>query len=196
MSRPNGTEEDDDPEDLEGLTPAHKLNKATVLSKATEYIRHLEKRNKRLHDELTTLKGRLESYEKMAISGPMALHGAVGTPDGSRYQEDPFLHAHGLPMGGPPQGMIPVPENIAALQRGLPPQQHYASAYPSYAGGARQSVTGPPMVNGRRTSAMMGKLMVGSLAGLMVLEGLVEREQSQEDPAGRGLFAVPINHWA
>jgi hypothetical protein len=103
------------------------------------------------------------------------------------------MHAHGLPMGGPPQGMIPVPENIAALQRGLPPQQHYASAYPPYAGGARQPVTGPPMVNGRRTSAMMGKLMVGSLAGLMVLEGLVEREQSQEDPAGRGLFAVPIN---
>jgi hypothetical protein len=56
MSRPNGTEEDDDPEDLEGLTPAHKLNKATVLSKATEYIRHLEKRNKRLQDEVNTLK--------------------------------------------------------------------------------------------------------------------------------------------
>jgi hypothetical protein len=193
MSRPNGTEEDDDPEDLEGLTPAHKLNKATVLSKATEYIRHLEKRNKRMQDELTTLKTRLESYEKMAISGPMALHGGVGTPDGSRYQEDPFMQSHGLSMGGPPQGMIPVPENIAALQRGLPPQQHYASAYPPYAGGARPPATGPPMVNGRRTSAMMGKLMVGSLAGLMVLEGLVEREQSQEQPAGRGLFALPIH---
>jgi hypothetical protein len=193
MSRPNGTEEDDDPEDLEGLTPAHKLNKATVLSKATEYIRHLEKRNKRLQDELTTLKTRLESYEKMAISGPMALHGGVGTPDGSRYQEDPFMQSHGLSMGGPPQGMIPVPDNIAALQRGLPPQQHYAHAYPPYAGGARQTATGPPMVNGRRTSAMMGKLMVGSLAGLMVLEGFVEREKSQEEPAGRGLFALPIH---
>jgi hypothetical protein len=193
MSRPNGTEEDDDPEDLEGLTPAHKLNKATVLSKATEYIRHLEKRNKRLQDELTTLKTRLESYEKMAISGPMALHGGVGTPEGSRYQEDPFMQSHGLSMGGAPQGMIPVPDNIAALQRGLPPQQHYAHAYPPYAGGARQAATGPPMVNGRRTSAMMGKLMVGSLAGLMVLEGLVEREKSQGEPAGRGLFALPIH---
>jgi hypothetical protein len=49
------------------------------------------------------------------------------------------------------------------------------------------------MVNGRRNGAMMGKLMVGSLAGLMVLEGLVEREQSQEEPAGRGLFALPID---
>lgn len=191
MSRPNGTEEDDDPEDLEGLTPAHKLNKATVLSKATEYIRHLEKRNKRLLDEVTTLKERLESYEKMAISGPMALHGSISTPDGTRYHDDPFTPMNGLPMGGPPQGMIPVPDNISALQRGLPPQQHYAHAYPQYANGRPSA--GPPMVNGRRSGAMMGKLMVGSLAGLMVLEGFASREQSQEDPAGRGLFALPVN---
>ncbi|KAH6625307.1 hypothetical protein C7974DRAFT_198570 [Boeremia exigua] len=190
MSRPNGTEEDDDPEDLEGLTPAHKLNKATVLSKATEYIRHLEKRNKRLTDEVTTLKGRIESYEKMAISGPMTLHGTVSTPDGSRFQEDPF--AHHMPMSGPPQGMIPVPENIRALQQGLPPQQHYAHAYPQYPGQGRP-VQGPPMVNGRRSSAMMGKLMVGSLAGLMILEGISTKEQSQDEPSGRGLFALPIN---
>lgn len=32
-------------EDLEGLTPALKLNKASVLTKATEYIHHLEKKN-------------------------------------------------------------------------------------------------------------------------------------------------------
>ncbi|KAF1945997.1 sterol regulatory element binding protein-like protein Sre1 [Clathrospora elynae] len=191
MSRPNGKEEDDDPEDLEGLTPAHKLNKATVLSKATEYIRHLEKRNKRLQDELTTMQGRVESYEKMSISGPMTLHGAVSTPDGTRYHDDPFTQTHGLPMGGPPQGMIPVPDNIAALQRGLPPQQHYAPAYPPGYGG--RPAPGPPMVHGRRNGAMMGKLMVGSLAGLMVLEGLVEREHSEEEPAGRGLFALPIN---
>lgn len=39
MSRGNGAnEEDDDPEDLEGLTPAHKLNKATVLSKVRSFI--------------------------------------------------------------------------------------------------------------------------------------------------------------
>lgn len=31
--------------DLEGLTPASKLNKASVLTKATEYIKHLEKKN-------------------------------------------------------------------------------------------------------------------------------------------------------
>ncbi|KAL1592840.1 Clr6 histone deacetylase associated PHD protein-2 Cph2 [Paraconiothyrium brasiliense] len=192
MSRGAGAnEEDDDPEDLEGLTPAHKLNKATVLSKATEYIRHLEKRNKRLQDEVTTLQGRIESYEKMAISGPMTLHGPMGTPDGSRYQQDdPFTPSHSMSMSGPPQGMIPVPEHIAQMRQGLPPQPHYAPAYPPYAGGSRP---GPPMVNGRRNNSMVGKLMVGSLAGLMILEGLVEREQSQEDSDGRGLLALPFN---
>ncbi|KAF1967912.1 hypothetical protein BU23DRAFT_559067 [Bimuria novae-zelandiae CBS 107.79] len=192
MTRANGAnEEADDAEDLDGLTPAHKLNKATVLSKATEYIRHLEKRNKRLQEEVTTLQGRIESYEKMAISGPMTLHGPMGTPDGNRYQQDDhFAPSHNMQMSGPPQGMIPVPEHIAQMRQGLPPQQHYAPAYPPYAGGSRP---GPPMVNGRRQNSVVGKLMVGSLAGLMILEGLVEREQSQEESGGRGLFALPFN---
>uniref|UniRef100_A0A060T433 ARAD1C01452p n=1 Tax=Blastobotrys adeninivorans TaxID=409370 RepID=A0A060T433_BLAAD len=42
--------------DLEGLTPASKLNKATVLTKATEYILHLQNRNEQLTKELEDLK--------------------------------------------------------------------------------------------------------------------------------------------
>jgi hypothetical protein len=195
MSRGNGQgEEEDDPEDLEGLTPAHKLNKATVLSKATEYIRHLEKRNKHLQEEVDTLRTRIDSYEKMAVSGPMLLHGSVGTPDGNRFQEDPFAPPHGMSMSGPPQGMIPVPEHIANLRQGLPPQQHFAPAYPPYSGASRSAQSGPPIINGRRNNnGMMSKLMVGSLAGLMVLEGFGQREHSKEQPADRGLFALPIN---
>ena len=196
MSRVNGNgEEEDDPEDLEGLTPAHKLNKATVLSKATEYIRHLEKRNKRLQDEVVALKSRVDSYEKLAISGSMALHSGVGTPDGNRYQEDPFAPPTGIPISGPPQGLIPVPESMASLHRGIPPQQHYAPAYPTYtSAGSRSGLSGPPLINGRRSSGMMGKLMVGSLAGLMILEGLAEHEQSSgQAPARRGLLALPTS---
>jgi len=55
-------------EDLQGLTPAHKLNKATVLSKATEYIAHLEKRNKLLTKENTSLKSRVEAFEILMLS--------------------------------------------------------------------------------------------------------------------------------
>ncbi|KAI5962756.1 CPH2 [Candida theae] len=37
--------------DLEGITPASKLNKASILTKATEYIRHLEQKNAVLKDQ-------------------------------------------------------------------------------------------------------------------------------------------------
>ncbi|KAF2502386.1 hypothetical protein BU16DRAFT_554447 [Lophium mytilinum] len=200
MSRGNGTgEEEDDPEDLEGLTPAHKLNKATVLSKATEYIRHLEKRNKRLADELQACKARLDNMEKIAMSGPpMGMSNvAIHTPDGMQYHHDPFDHMQRrTPASGPPQGMIPVPESIANLHRGMANQPHYApqGGYPTYSNAPqRPGVPGQPIVNGRRGNGMMGKLMVGSLAGLMILEGFSEREQSSEQPAGRGLFAIPLD---
>lgn len=55
-------------EDLQGLTPAHKLNKATVLSKATEYIAHLEKRNKYLMKENANLKSRVDAFEILVMS--------------------------------------------------------------------------------------------------------------------------------
>jgi len=60
--------DEDMEEDLQGLTPAHKLNKATVLSKATEYIGHLEKRNKHLQKENASLKSRIEAFEMLLMS--------------------------------------------------------------------------------------------------------------------------------
>ncbi|OMP87900.1 Sterol regulatory element-binding protein 1 [Diplodia seriata] len=196
----NGNEEEDDPEDLEGLTPAHKLNKATVLSKATEYIRHLEKRNKRLNEEVDTLKARLESYDKFAMMTPNPMAQAVGTPDGMRYQEDPFAAAaaRGQPVSQA-QGMIPVPESITNLQA-MASQSHYgsqANGYPMYstAPGRPGMNAQQHMVNGRRGNSMMNKLMVGSLAGLMIVEGWREREGSGENPEGRGLFALPLTYF-
>lgn len=54
----SGDDEFDDNE-LEGLQPAKKLNKATILSKATEYIKHLEKKNEGLKKENDALKNHL-----------------------------------------------------------------------------------------------------------------------------------------
>jgi hypothetical protein len=67
MSKRNSRGEDIQ-EDLQGLTPAHKLNKATVLSKATEYIAHLEKRNKYLQKENASLKSRVDAFEILVMS--------------------------------------------------------------------------------------------------------------------------------
>lgn len=53
----SGDEELDD--QLDGLQPAKKLNKATILSKATEYIKHLEAKNELLRKENDSLKLKL-----------------------------------------------------------------------------------------------------------------------------------------
>ncbi|ESA43877.1 hypothetical protein GE21DRAFT_585 [Neurospora crassa] len=54
--------------DLSGLIPAPKLNKATILSKATEYISQLERRNHGLETENSALRGRMENLEMFLIS--------------------------------------------------------------------------------------------------------------------------------
>lgn len=125
---------DDDEEDLGGLAPAHKLNKATVLAKATEYIRHLEKRNKRLQEENDKLNNRLNTFEKLATMG-----GNI------RMQPQPSLNG----------------------ARGTAPGSGVSGA-----GGG-----------------LMSRLMVGSLAGLMVANGF-----QQDESGSRQLFApvIPI----
>src|SRR4051812_19105548 len=47
---------------------SNKPNQATVLSKATEYIGHLEKRNKHLQKENASLKSRIEAFEMLLMS--------------------------------------------------------------------------------------------------------------------------------
>ncbi|KAM5363218.1 hypothetical protein ACJZ2D_012109 [Fusarium nematophilum] len=64
--------DDDVEEDLGGLAPAHKLNKATILSKATEYIAHLEKKNKSLARENNQLRNRVEGFEMLVMSRDQA----------------------------------------------------------------------------------------------------------------------------
>ena len=56
-----GGEEEEEVTDLEGLEPARKLNKGTILAKSIEYIKFLEMKNERMkqeHDELV-LKARM-----------------------------------------------------------------------------------------------------------------------------------------
>jgi hypothetical protein len=191
MSRNGGAEEDDDDVDLEGLAPAHKLNKATVLSKATEYIRHLEKRNKKLQDDLDALKKQMNSYEKMTMNS-FAFPGGVGTPDGMpRYDQNPFDNVSPQPGNqNPVQGMIRIPEDIRNMRQNTVMQPAYATPaqYPNY----NAPPTGRPMINGRGSN-FVNKMMVGSLAALMLFEGFSEPEKSGEEPEGRGLFALPVS---
>ena len=212
-----GEDTTEDREELHGLTPAHKLNKATVLSKATEYIRHLEKRNNRLQDENSQMQQRIGAFEKLFMNGalsnmnpmsPMAQPSAVGLQFGAA-QPDPSMAAF---MGSAnlaaaagqrvsdPQGMIPVPEEMkrilqaqAAAGRPYPVPQQPFQASPAII--RQQQIQQQQQLQQNRwqnAGPYLGKMMVGSLAGLMIIEAVREQELDPETTEGRGLFSIPL----
>lgn len=69
-SQPLADEDDEDAADLVGLgsQPVSKLNKATILTKATEYIRFLERRNQRLAQENASLNTRVDELKGFVAS--------------------------------------------------------------------------------------------------------------------------------
>ncbi|KAF7544095.1 hypothetical protein G7046_g9859 [Stylonectria norvegica] len=200
-----GEDTTEDREELHGLTPAHKLNKATVLSKATEYIRHLEKRNNRLLDENGAMQARIAAFEKLFMHG--AMNGAISPlqqpPTPIQYAQDQQFGSPMSPQDGPaPVGMISVPDDMkriisAQMAAGQPypvPQQPYRGGNPAIV--RQQQIQQQQQMQQNRwnnAGPYFGKLMVGSLAGLMILEAVREDEVSNEKPDGRGLFAMPVH---
>jgi hypothetical protein len=175
--------EDDDDDDLDGLTPTNKLNKASILTKAVEYIRHLELRNKKLDDENVALKERLHTLDKVLSSGGNSSAERAAAFTSKNAVEEPASplsdsNAVDNPVQAarhPPEGLIPVPESWRQL-RAQQPQEHYGHIYEG-------SVT-----SGRKWPT---KLMLGSLAGLMIMEGFSESEQGSESKE-KGLFGIPL----
>ena len=145
---------------------------------------------------------RIAAFEKLFMAGaiggiasPMAQQ--PGTPV-QYVQESPLFMNAALPNPDP-QGMIPVPDDmkrILATQQmtagrpyPIPGQQAYQ---PQSAAIVRQQQLQQQQAQASRWNPYFGKLMVGSLAGLMLVEAVVEREQDPETPEGRGLFAMPV----
>lgn len=106
--------------------------------------------------------------------------------------------------GEAPSGMIQVPDDMrriiaAQMAAGQPyPVPNHASGFQ---GGnpaiVRQQQIQQQQVQQQQgawssASPYFGKLMVGSLAGLMILEAVREEEISNETPDGRGLYALPV----
>lgn len=159
-----------------------------VLSKATEYINHLEKRNKRLLDENTNMRGRIDAFEKLFMAGSMGLNPAPQYTHSLQYPQE-YVDTPGPSPTGEPQGMIQVPEDMRRLHRQVSQQQTFAVPQEQY-----QQNRQPIGPNGWQAGGGGGyfpRLMVGSLAALMVIEGFSEAEQDSEAPGARGLFALP-----
>ncbi|KAL4800261.1 hypothetical protein BDV19DRAFT_173488 [Aspergillus venezuelensis] len=199
-SKGNGKIADDEDE---GVTPANKLNKASILSKATDYIKHLETRNKRLEDENTALKTRLRELERLAdqnitsagsVSSPSNY--TVSTESGSTSSPSIFSNPEDSPIESSPSsskpavGMIKIPDSFKRMRTETPKNDLWSQSYmqPStFSAGAPQSS------GGRRRSYYPNKYVLGTLAGLMVFEGLGREEET--DSTAKGLLAVPMNYF-
>ena len=196
----NGGSDEQEDEDLDGLTPANKLNKASILTKATEYIQHLERRCRKLEDENFNLNSKVHSMGRiLERSGFDATQETSLSPvdqaaDGMAANTiSPFSPDNTVVTN--PQGMIEVPESIRRL-RNAPLQPHYADQqirYQHSEDNSHRSFGVSGHVGGRPVSRYMpNKLMVGSLAGLMCV-GIVGTSMRMEQQSGdRGLAAIPL----
>ncbi|KAF7159053.1 hypothetical protein CNMCM5623_004286 [Aspergillus felis] len=194
----NGNSGDDDDD---SITSASKLNKASILSKATEYIRHLEIRNKRLEEENTALKIRLRQLDKAAdqivtsaasVSSPSDC--TVSTESGASSSPSVFSHAedvssdHSPTSSSPPEGLIKVPDAWKRMRAAGSNESPYSQSYIQY----KKTDSDSSQSGGRRMrSHLPNKYMLGALAGLMVLEGLGTEKKTES--TAKGLLAVPLN---
>ncbi|KAJ5307898.1 hypothetical protein N7476_008554 [Penicillium atrosanguineum] len=191
----NGDSNEDEDDDA---TPASKLNKASILSKATEYIKHLEIRNKRLEDENTGLKNRLRQVDKAAdqavtstasISSP-SNYTASSTSDPtspSVFSNPEEISENSPTSSSPPEGLIKVPDAWKRMRAETAQAGVFAESYikPNSRPGHYGQEGGS-----RKRSKLPNKYMLGALAGLMVLEGMGSDKSETEK---KGLMAIPLN---
>lgn len=126
--------------DLDGLTPAAKLNKASVLTKATEYIQHLEKKNKRLqkeNEELRSLFFQIGRDPALMQSPSEPLNPSLGQSQHQR-QHSPQQSSHPSTHSTQP-GFAP-PQNAS-----FPP--HFMNEYNAYYGHPLNPHQNPPNAN-------------------------------------------------
>lgn len=126
--------------DLEGITPASKLNKASVLTKATEYIKHLEQKNAMLKDQNEYLQKVLqEANLSSQIQMPLAQRPIPSSPmDGSQqiygdmrpnslqsYDHQAYMHNQQVAAGQ--VAPLPVPPPPSSQQQQQQQQQQQLS---------------------------------------------------------------------
>jgi molecular chaperone GrpE (heat shock protein) len=74
--------ENSDNEATDKKTGQQKYGKADILTRALEYIQHLESTSARLGDEVGVLKKRVEAFEMLAMSGSIIVSKGAPAPNG------------------------------------------------------------------------------------------------------------------
>lgn len=111
--------------DLEGLTPASKLNKASVLIKATEYIKHLESKNESL---------RLQNIKLQILIQRASLNQNVPQTISPQVriqepQQAPQFQVDGIQNGVQTQNFGFFPENFTSFETPMQTSYSNNSAY-------------------------------------------------------------------
>ena len=160
---------------------APKHNKSTILTNAIEYIHHLEQRNAFLENVNASLRTQARNFKSEVVQGDNDIRVESSESSYAGTEDSPTTNQDSPSTSNPPQGMIPVPDDMRKL-RSTAPQEHYADRIYDQQSGAHFSLRGGRLV---------GKIMVGSLAGLMVMDGFIgDRKDREHD---RGLFALPFS---
>ncbi|KAK5941815.1 Clr6 histone deacetylase associated PHD protein-2 Cph2 [Knufia obscura] len=171
-----------DEEDLDGLTPSNKLNKASILTKAVEYIRHLEFRTKKLEEENRALKDRLQVLDKVLADGGNDAARASAFTSETVIEQSPESSNQDERVAAEPKtevkGLIGIPDSFRQL-REAQPQEHYGHVYQTSTERSRLSGKWPQ------------RIMLGSLAGLMIMEGFSESDTG-DDSQKKALFGIPL----
>jgi len=178
-----------------------KFNKATVLSTAVGYIHDLEKDKRRLENEIAQLKVLLRAMQEPGNDAAepdkaSCVEASAVSPNGSQIST---CSSTGSSEDSKPiQGMIKVPEEMRRLRTATAQiplaERSYIEHYDSEPEDQNTIRMGDKAVKRAR---FVGKLVVGSFAGLMVMQGFGESEKRGETVKKRGLLAVPTQHfWA
>ena len=176
------------PGEVGGSAPAFKHNKATILTKAIEYIRLLEKRNSYLEEANGALRNYARQTAKEADKHEDNVRNEKLPSGADNCENSPIDIQPSSTDSKEPRGLIPVPEDMKRL-RDIPPQPHYADQAPFIDQSEEtSSSSGSVSIRGGK---LFGKLVVGTVAGLMMMDKLAG--SSSEQKRERGLFAMPFS---
>lgn len=169
--------------ETERRSTAPKHNKSTILIKAIEYINHLEQRNSYLENVNASLRNQARNVNAELVQSDDSIGVELSESSYAETQNSPSTNQDSPTTSNPLQGMIPVPDDMRRL-RSTAPQEHYADRILSNDQQSRAHFS----IRGGR---LVGKIMVGSLAGLMVMDACMgDRKDREHD---RGLFALPFS---
>ena len=173
-----------------------KLNKATILSTAVSYIHDLERDKRRLEIEVSDLRARLKTMEREDDEGgPTSKtdHVLSETPN-SVLPEAAIDSSRSSSWENPAQGMIQVPEDMRRLRTAALQAQYAEQPYLTHIQDEHEiHSTIDVGESGSRRAKQIGKVMVGSFAGLMIMQGFGATERDEVKNPKRSISCPPTN---